>query len=41
MSFPTGTMAIKIIITEPIKSAVYYKENVVDMIFTDSEFSIK
>lgn len=34
-------MAIKIITTEPIKSAVYYKENAADVIFTDSEFSIK
>ena len=37
----TETTAIKMISTELIKSAVYYKENTTDIIFTDAEISSK
>lgn len=37
----TETTAIKMTSSEPIKSAVYYKENMTDIIFTDAEISSK
>lgn len=41
MFLPAETIAVKIITIQQIKSAAYYKEKKADVIFTDSEISIK